>query len=58
MESTIIKETPVHYNLRKRYNNEIADRIISYWFRRHVPFDEPENADEAVFYYVFGEAIN
>ena len=52
MESIISNENKAFYNLRKREGSEQARQIMAYWYHFHI--DDPGNADEALYYYIFG----
>lgn len=51
MELSLNEEKPF-YNIRKRYGSETAHLLREYWYHFHV--DPPEDADEAIEYFVFG----
>jgi hypothetical protein len=52
MQSMVI-DSNVYYNLRKRYGMGPARAVMHAWNYYHV--EEPVNADEAVYYYLLGD---
>ena len=52
MQSMVI-DSNVYYNLRKRYGMGPARAVMHVWNHCHV--EEPVNADEALYYYLLGD---
>ena len=52
MQSMVI-DSNVYYNLRKRYGMGPARAVMQVWNHCHV--EEPVNADEAIYYYLLGD---
>ena len=52
MQSMVI-DSNVYYNLRKRYGMGPARAVMQVWNDCHV--EEPVNADEAIYYYLLGD---
>ena len=52
MQSMVI-DSNVYYNLRKRYGMAPARAIMHVW--NHYNVEEPVNADEALYYYLLGD---
>lgn len=55
MEYILTNENKVFYNLRKRIGSDNARSIMEYWYHFHI--DDPETPDEALYYYLLGEAL-
>ncbi len=52
MLTSVAPEGLAYYNLRKRYGALLAGKIIGVWTHFHI--DEPESAEEAIFFFVEG----
>ena len=41
--------------LRKRYNHELADKLMNWWY--HWNIEDPVSNDEVIFFYILGERL-
>ena len=52
MQNVLDQKDHNYYILRKRYGHIAASKIMEVWDHSHI--EEPENPDEALFFYCLG----